>query len=98
MRSIFVASFVCFLGAGSAMAQLEYVADWAPNPLPEIDINAYPQMHYIHDFDGEPLYPADYPNLAYIDVNAPSGGTLRQAAVGTFDSFTPVLSRGQLGA
>ena len=98
MRSIFVASFVCFLGAGSAMAQLEYVADWAPSPLPEIDIDAYPQVHYIHDFDGEPLYPADYPNLAYIDVNAPSGGTLRQAAVGTFDSFNPVLSRGQLGA
>ena len=35
---------------------------------------------------GEPLYPADYKHVDYVDPDAPKGGTLIEARIGSFDS------------
>ncbi|WP_374652366.1 extracellular solute-binding protein [Dongia sp.] len=41
-----------------------------------------------------PKYPADFKHLDYVNPDAPKGGTLRTAAVGSFDSFNPYIVRG----
>lgn len=43
---------------------------------------------------GNPKYPADFKNLDYVNPDAPKGGTLRQAATGTFDSLNPFILKG----
>ncbi len=43
---------------------------------------------------GEPKYPAGFARFDYVNPDAPKGGTLRLADTGTFDSFNPVLSKG----
>lgn len=47
---------------------------------------------------GEPLYPADFDHLSYADPDAPRGGTLVQAATGTFDSLNPFIVIGRTAA
>ena len=44
---------------------------------------------------GEPGYPADFAHFAYVDPNAPKGGSLVMAAIGSFDSLNPWIIRGQ---
>ena len=43
-------------------------------------------------------YPAGFKHLDYVNPNAPKGGTLRQYAIGTFDSFNPFIIKGNPGA
>src|SRR3984957_2329287 len=43
---------------------------------------------------GKPKLPADFQAFPYVNVNAPKGGTVNLAAVGTFDSFNPFILRG----
>jgi peptide/nickel transport system substrate-binding protein len=43
---------------------------------------------------GEPAMAADYKSLPYANPDAPQGGTLRQAMVGTFDSLNPFIIKG----
>lgn len=43
---------------------------------------------------GDPLYPADFTHFAYVDPDAPKGGTLAMAAIGTFDSLNPYILKG----
>ncbi len=43
---------------------------------------------------GEPKYPKDFAHFAYVNPQAPKGGTLRLSDTGTFDSFNPVLAKG----
>lgn len=43
---------------------------------------------------GEPKYPAGFTRFDYVNPTAPKGGALRLADTGTFDSFNPVLSKG----
>jgi microcin C transport system substrate-binding protein len=45
---------------------------------------------------GEPRYPEDFAHFDYVDPQAPKGGRLRQSEMGTFDSFNPILSRGNV--
>jgi microcin C transport system substrate-binding protein len=40
-------------------------------------------------------YPAGFERFAYVNPNAPKSGTLRMSSTGTFDSFNPVLNRGE---
>ena len=42
----------------------------------------------------DPLYPPDFPHFDYVNPDAPRGGTLRLAALGTFDSFNMYARRG----
>ncbi len=43
---------------------------------------------------GDPALGPDYKSLPYANPNAPQGGTLRQAMIGTFDSINPLIVKG----
>ncbi len=44
----------------------------------------------------EPLkYPADFPHFDYVNPQAPKGGTLRLAVLGTFDNFNIIVEKGR---
>lgn len=47
---------------------------------------------------GQPKYPPDFKHFDYVNPDAPKGGTVRQAVAGTFDSFNPLISRGNPAA
>ncbi len=44
---------------------------------------------------GTPKYSADAPHLDYVNFEAPQGGTLKQAVIGTFDSLNPFALKGK---
>ena len=43
---------------------------------------------------GKPALPPDFPYFPYVNPNAPKGGTVTLASIGTFDSFNPFILRG----
>jgi microcin C transport system substrate-binding protein len=43
---------------------------------------------------GEPKYGPDFKHLGYVNPNAPKGGTLKLASVGSFDSLNPFIVKG----
>jgi len=43
---------------------------------------------------GDLKYPADFQHFDYVNPSAPKGGTLKQAALGTFDSLNPFIIKG----
>jgi len=43
---------------------------------------------------GHPALPADFAHAAYVNPDAPKGGRLTQAIVGTFDSLNPFIVKG----
>lgn len=43
---------------------------------------------------GTPKYPADFTHLDFVNPDAPKGGTLKQHAIGTFDSLNPFIIKG----
>jgi len=43
-------------------------------------------------------YPADFTHFKYANPDAPKGGVLRYAAIGTFDSFNPFIVKGNPAA
>jgi microcin C transport system substrate-binding protein len=43
---------------------------------------------------GEPTLPPDFKSFPYVNVNAPKGGAVNLADIGTFDSFNPFILRG----
>ena len=43
---------------------------------------------------GEPALAPDFPHFPYVNPDAPKGGTMRQAAIGTFDSFNGFIIKG----
>jgi len=47
---------------------------------------------------GKAKYPADFTHLDYVNPQAPKGGSLSQAAQGTFDSFNPFIVQGTAAA
>ena len=47
---------------------------------------------------GEPKYPADFKHFDYVNPDAPKGGELKRAAIGSFDSFNPFIVKGQPAA
>ena len=44
---------------------------------------------------GEPKYPAGFTHFDYVNVDAPKGGVVRMGALGGFDTFNPILPKGQ---
>ncbi|MBP7252056.1 MAG: ABC transporter substrate-binding protein [Alphaproteobacteria bacterium] len=44
---------------------------------------------------GAPKYPADFHNFAYVNPDAPKGGTLRLGLTGAFDNLNPFALRGR---
>ncbi|NLH79275.1 MAG: ABC transporter substrate-binding protein [Phyllobacteriaceae bacterium] len=47
---------------------------------------------------GEPKYPADFKHFDYVNPNAPKGGLVRLSDTGTFDTFNPVIAKGNPAA
>jgi microcin C transport system substrate-binding protein len=45
-----------------------------------------PQPRYAISMQGEPRYPPDFKHVDYVDPDAPKGGTLIEAKIGSFDS------------
>ena len=43
---------------------------------------------------GEPALPPDFKAFPYVNPNAPKGGEVHLASIGTFDSFNPFILRG----
>ena len=46
---------------------------------------------------GEPAYPPDFTHFGYVDPDAPKGGSLVMAAIGSFDNLNPYIVRGTAG-
>jgi microcin C transport system substrate-binding protein len=46
---------------------------------------------------GEPKYGPDFRHFDYVNPDAPKGGQLRSAVLGTFDSFNPFILKGAPG-
>ena len=44
--------------------------------------------------DGEPKYTEGFTHFDYVNPEAPKGGQVRLAAIGTFDSFNPFIVKG----
>ena len=42
----------------------------------------------------KPALPPDFPYFPYVDPNAPKGGDVTLASIGTYDSFNPFILRG----
>ena len=55
--------------------------------------HAAPQ-HALTLYNEPPKYPADFKHFAYVNPDAPKGGTFRQAGFGGFDSLNPFISKG----
>lgn len=47
---------------------------------------------------GEPKYKADFTHLDYVNPDAPKGGLLRMAAMGSFDNLNPYILKGEQAA
>lgn len=45
---------------------------------------------------GEPQYPEGFDHFDYVNPDAPKGGRLDLSQTGSYDSFNPILSRGEL--
>ena len=43
---------------------------------------------------GSPALPPDFPYFPYVNPEAPKGGSVSRAAIGSFDSFNPFIVRG----
>ncbi|MCX7566701.1 extracellular solute-binding protein [Sulfitobacter sp. F26169L] len=51
-----------------------------------------------YSFYGDLTYPADYPHFDYVNPDAPKGGEISIATLGTFDSMNPYSRKGRGGA
>ncbi|MFQ5974056.1 MAG: extracellular solute-binding protein, partial [Alphaproteobacteria bacterium] len=80
----------------SAMVPLTVLAVFLLAASPVQLADARP-MHGIA-MHGAPKYPSDFKHLDYVNPDAPKGGTLRLARVGTFDSLNPNTIKGQAAA
>jgi len=80
---------LCGLARGAA-AEPAPVASAAPPPA------ASAALYSGHGLamHGDLKYGPDFKSFAYVNPDAPKGGRMKQAAVGTFDSFNPFIVRG----
>jgi microcin C transport system substrate-binding protein len=56
------------------------------------------EYRYGHSMVFELKYPPDFPHFEYVNPNAPKGGAIRAAVVGTFSSFNHMANRGRPAA
>ncbi len=54
-----------------------------------------PVKHHALSLIGEPKYPAGFTHFGYVNPDAPKGGSVRLADIGSFDSLNPILYRGE---
>jgi microcin C transport system substrate-binding protein len=58
---------------------------WAESPV---------HTYYALSLLGEPKYPADFKHYDFVNPDAPKGGEIKLAAIGSFDSFNPFIVKG----
>ena len=73
------------------LAAPAFAAD-APAPI-SIEAPKVEPKHAIA-LHGEAKYPADFKHLEYVNPDAPKGGAIRSAVIGTFDSLNPFIVKG----
>lgn len=56
------------------------------------------EWHHGMALIGEPQYPEGFEHFDYVNPDAPKGGRLDLSTTGSFDSFNPILSRGELAS
>src|SRR5687767_2785869 len=51
---------------------------------------------WVHAFamEGQPKYGPDFTHFDYVNPEAPKGGTVRMGTMGGFDTFNPILPKG----
>ena len=54
-----------------------------------------PVKHHSLSLIGEPKYPADFKHFDFVNPDAPKGGVVRMAEIGSFDSLNPMLYKGE---
>src|SRR5262249_7086323 len=57
-----------------------------------------PQHRHAVSLIGTPKYPAHFQHFDYVNPDAPKGGVVRLADIGSFDSLNPILYKGEAAA
>jgi microcin C transport system substrate-binding protein len=57
-----------------------------------------PHHHHAVSLIGTPKYPPDFKHFDYVNPDAPKGGLVRMAEIGSFDSLNPILYKGESAA
>ncbi len=52
------------------------------------------EWHHATSLIGDPKYPPGFEHFDYVNVDAPKGGLVRLDAMGSFDTFNPILPEG----
>lgn len=62
-----------------------------------VPLHAQDDSGWLHaiTIDGEPKYAAGFEHFDYVNPDAPNGGIVRLSALGTFDTFNPILPQGE---
>jgi len=60
-------------------------------------VGAEPLVHALA-MHGSPKYPADFAHFDYVNPDAPKGGNVRLADIGSFDTLNPFIIKGQAAA
>ncbi len=58
--------------------------------------HAEEQRHHALSLIGEPQYSADFKHFNWVNPDAPKGGALRVAGLGSYDSFNPFSIKGEV--
>ena len=74
-------------------AALPLVGSWPRGAWTQDDVKIAHALSLV----GEPKYGPDFTHLGYVNPDAPKGGLVRLAGVGTFDSFNPYIIQGDPG-
>ena len=83
MRSLIAATLALFVASSVTPITTSQAAPAAPTPQHGL------AMH------GELKYKADFTHFDYVNPDAPKGGELHMAALGSFDSLNPFIVKGQ---
>ena len=80
-----------FLGVLLALAAVTLLG-----PPPAAPQAAGPKSSTAHGFSmfGDLKYPAGFPHFQYVNPQAPKGGDVKLAAIGTFDTLNPFVLKG----
>ena len=55
------------------------------------DVSAEIEKTHALSMYGDVKYPPDFTHFDYVNPNAPTGGSIRLAAIGTYNSFNPFI-------
>ena len=84
----------------TAFAAIALVAATALTGTPAAQPKSDAKVHVGHGFSmfGDMKYPAGFKHFAYANPNAPKGGDVKLAAIGTFDNLNPFILKGVAAA